>query len=58
MRKYCDHIREDAYECTQKALWEFFPDEESYIPILSCNDHLIHLLPRTQGAEIYFLGKP
>ncbi len=56
MRTYCDHIREDAYECTQKSTWSFHPEDEPYITIYSCNDHLIHLLPRSQGADIYYVG--
>lgn len=52
----CDHIREDAYECTQNAKWVFNLDDEPYIMIHSCNDHLHKLLPKTQTAYVGYVG--
>jgi len=52
----CDHIREDAYECSQNAKWMFSLEDEPYITIYSCNDHLAKLLPWTQAATVYYMG--
>jgi hypothetical protein len=52
----CDHIREDAFECNQKATWVFSLEDEPNTLIRSCSNHIASMLPRNQASTTYYLG--
>ncbi|QIG57900.1 hypothetical protein SEA_PAULODIABOLI_214 [Microbacterium phage PauloDiaboli] len=53
--RLCDHIREDALECTQKAEWIISPNEDWYDYTYACHNHLHSLVPRTDSAYVCYL---
>lgn len=54
--RFCEYIREDALECTQKPEWIISPNEDPYDYSYVCHNHLHKLIPRDDTAYVGHLG--
>lgn len=48
----CEHLRSDAYECEQKAIWRVSTSDKPFNDSVSCNNHLSAFLGQAETGYV------